>query len=74
MEIYEYTDADLRDRHQLTAVTDPNGHRTEYRYYEESDLFPGVGDAFIVKDKEEYAKVVLEFPGAGGCHLVTATN
>jgi RHS repeat-associated protein len=61
-ESYEYDTSSLRDPHQMTAAVGPNGDRTEYVYYKESDTLPGESAAlaWIVSSKEELAKQVTE--------------
>src|SRR6266545_912239 len=61
---YEYTAADLRDRHQMVEARDPNGHIVRYEYYRKADAFPGEDTGFLVAmNKEEFVKRVIEFPG-----------
>ncbi len=55
------------DRHNLTKVTDANGHVTEYVYYTENDAIPGwrepdADDEFIVA-KHEYIKEIRKPEG-----------
>src|SRR5262249_45251900 len=61
---YEYSTADGRDRHQLTAAADPNGNRTEYVYFKTADPFPAELSAPMIALKEEHVKEVHEFPSA----------
>ncbi len=51
----------------MTAAVGPNGDRTEYAYYEESDSLPGdsVALTWIITHKEELAKQVTEFANEG---------
>jgi YD repeat-containing protein len=59
---------DLRQEHQLVEVTDPNGHRREYAYYEEGDPLPGEvdgrlpGGGLLFTEKWELVKQVVEHP------------
>jgi RHS repeat-associated protein len=62
-ERYEYTTGNPRDRHQLVAAVDANGHRTEYVPFQAQDPFPGEADGLlVVQDKEEYVRIVREYP------------
>jgi RHS repeat-associated protein len=63
VEEYTYSSTQVRDRHQLTSVTDPNGRRTEYRYFSATDEFPGEGSGGQAVDKEERVKEVREAAG-----------
>jgi len=67
VESYEYSTANFRDPHQLTAAVGLNGERTEYAYYEAGDSIPGEGIAlsWIVSHKEELARRVTEFANGG---------
>ena len=51
------------DRHNLTASTDPNGNTTRYRYYTESDTFPGEEAVNPSQGKYEWLKAVDEPEG-----------
>jgi RHS repeat-associated protein len=59
---------DLRQEHQLVEVTDPNGHRREYAYYDEDDTLPGEvdgrlpGGSLLFTEKWELVKEVVEHP------------
>ena len=66
-ESYEYSTANTRDPHQMTAAVGPNGERTEYAYHEAGDSIPGEGIAltWIISHKEELARQVKEFANAG---------
>lgn len=62
---YEYSTDATRDRHQLLAAVDANGHRTEYVFFSAQDLFPGeASEAASVdpEDKQEHVRIVREFP------------
>ncbi|HET9316804.1 MAG TPA: DUF6531 domain-containing protein, partial [Vicinamibacteria bacterium] len=63
-ESYEYYPVSQNplDPHQLRAAVDANRARTEYEYYLPTDTFPGEGGSVVVRDKDEYAKEVREFP------------
>ncbi|HEY2944840.1 MAG TPA: DUF6531 domain-containing protein, partial [Vicinamibacteria bacterium] len=65
-ESYKYSATDERDRHQMLERTDANGNRTAYEYYRGSDVFPGEvigpGGAAVALQKQEYVKVVRDFP------------
>jgi RHS repeat-associated protein len=61
---YSYSSGNLKDPHQMLSATGPNGDRTEYVYFAKDDLFPGESSGLLVEDKEEFAKVVREFPTA----------
>ena len=50
------------DLHNMTAVIDANGNRTEYVYYTEDDEFPGEGD-YLSYGKFEWVKEVREAVG-----------
>jgi RHS repeat-associated protein len=66
VETYKYSPADARDRHQMLERTDPNGNVTAYEYYRGDDVFPGEamgpGGVFTALQKQEYVKLVREFP------------
>ncbi len=60
-ERYEYSTGDVRDRHQLTAAVDANGHRTEFVFFAAAEQFPGEADGAVsVDDKEEHVRLVRE--------------
>ena len=60
IQVYEYSIGQAQDRHNITAITDPNGNRTEFVYFEEGELFPGeTGDEFA-QGKFEWVKEVRE--------------
>ena len=64
VEEYEYSIGNVRDRHNLTAATDPNGNRTLYIHFEDDDVFPGEsGEGLFVQDKFEWVKEVREPEG-----------
>jgi RHS repeat-associated protein len=73
VERYEYSASDPRDRHQLTAVVDPNGNRTEYVYYTATDPFPGESPTAFVYGKQEFVRQVREFPAPGDLTQVLTT-
>jgi RHS repeat-associated protein len=51
VEIYTYTDTELRDRHNLSSYTDPNGNTIQYVYHTSGDTIPGA-DAFGLSNSE----------------------
>jgi len=63
---YKYSSGDARDRHPMLERTDPNGNATAYEYYRGNDVFPGEvtapGGVFTALQKQEYVKLVREFP------------
>jgi len=61
-ERYEYS-IDFLDQYNMTARVDPNGHRTEYVYYEDADTFPGEEPGAPIVQKYEYVKEVREPEG-----------
>jgi RHS repeat-associated protein len=61
-ESYIYSAGDPRDRHQLVTYVDPNGARTDYKYYKTEDDVPGVA---LFGDKRELIKEVREYPEKG---------
>jgi YD repeat-containing protein len=63
VERYEYTVDQILDRHNLSAYVDPNGHRTEYVYFEDGDLFPGEVPDATLRGKYEFVKEVHEAMG-----------
>ena len=63
IEHYDYDVANLLDQHNLTAYTDPNGNTTRYRYYTESDEFPGEIAIDPSQGKYEWVKAVDEPEG-----------
>jgi RHS repeat-associated protein len=67
VEQYAYSVGQAKDRYNLTSVTDPNGHRTDYGYYADGDSFPGEQASFewgrdilIIPMKYELVKSVTE--------------
>ena len=63
-ERYDYSTANVRDRHQLVAVQTANGNRITYAYYAESDALPGWEPEFGL-GKTEFTRRVTEYPGTG---------
>jgi YD repeat-containing protein len=62
VETYEYS-LDKDDRHNLVAMTDANGNRTEYVYYGEGEVFPGEQTDELGQGRFEWVKEVREPEG-----------
>ena len=62
-ERYQYTVANIKDRHQLVAAIDANDHETRYEYFGAGDSFPGQSAAPLPVHNEEYVRRVVEHPG-----------
>ena len=63
VEEYNYDVANTLDQHNLVTYKDPNGNSTRYRYYQESDEFPGELAADPSQGKYEWVKAVDEPEG-----------
>jgi len=61
-ETYKYSATDDRDRHQMIERFDANGNRTAYEYYRGADVFPGEPARPVVLQKQEYVRLVRDFP------------
>ncbi len=59
---YGYDTTNPQAPYNMTSATDPNGHKTEYVYFKDEDVFQG-GE--VVKNHHEYVHEVHESPEEG---------